>query len=512
MIHGLHVIFSAENPKYPPIIHQTHNDIISYLRRLGYHVKEGKEVYQGNSGRFIVVYANNSKDLSFFRNLVKKLGQESYVIADNNSHELHFLKPDGHFFLSGEDKRFSDRPTDPNNYLLLNLYGRPIFIYYDFKPQKKSLEFSKFVKPHPLNKTELENEITESGDEIEWLVGNYLYLNGKLGIYRSHDISALPVLDNFIVSWRKLLTDANIIQISYNVYKDIGIPIHGIEVYRDKWGGVSVLIDNAASKIAVNDDDFVDFSRDIFLNCMKTLIVDYLMGLLRVNSEVIQLAGHCNFLPSNMAFFYNDFFIAFDEFVKRYEPIFTICGFSWVNKVDIIYEDIVQWFNTIYDKLKNSLRRNLKMYIDLDSVNLLIQSEFKQRGFFLRERVLFNKEQWVNAFKNIYMKVERNYKAIHPIKFLFYDIAHDYKVLEEVSSIPIVIDGLLVDHETKIKYYIQYLSRGVDLVAYVHSPIKTHIEEGQQVKGKIKAEDEEKIINAIQQSVIDSVGEVCVGL
>lgn len=86
-----HMIFSAENPKYPQHnqLKMDHPTVLNHLKGAGYSAHEVQGHY-GAPERSIIVYGISPQHADHLHNLAAKLGQDSSIYSTGQKHEMHF--------------------------------------------------------------------------------------------------------------------------------------------------------------------------------------------------------------------------------------------------------------------------------------------------------------------------------------------------------------------------------------------------------------------------------------
>jgi hypothetical protein len=138
-----HVIFSVENPKHPLKFSMSHEDALKMLRNKGYNAEEMTGHYGNVPEKSILVHNPPKHTVKHLFNLAQALGQESAIISNGHSHELHYLngeKTGKHHKGSGTLFYASTNPED--NYSQLST-GDKFSHNFDFDTLHKKSDFLK---------------------------------------------------------------------------------------------------------------------------------------------------------------------------------------------------------------------------------------------------------------------------------------------------------------------------------------------------------------------------------
>ena len=84
-----HYIFSTENPTHTPSVIKTNSQVIDHLKKRGYEIEEAEGKY-GSDENSIIVYNPPKHAIKQLNKLAKQLGQDSSMISDGHTHELHY--------------------------------------------------------------------------------------------------------------------------------------------------------------------------------------------------------------------------------------------------------------------------------------------------------------------------------------------------------------------------------------------------------------------------------------
>ena len=127
-----HVIFSVENPSHPSKFTLTHDEALKMLHNKGYNAEEMTGHYGNVPEKSILVHNPPKHTIKHLFNLAQKLGQETAIVSNGHSHELHYLNGDKsgkHYKGSGTLFHTSTNPED--NYSQLNT-GEKFSHNFDF--------------------------------------------------------------------------------------------------------------------------------------------------------------------------------------------------------------------------------------------------------------------------------------------------------------------------------------------------------------------------------------------